>query len=139
MAYKHGIQALFMSVDINKRCPKWLWVWEMFLRDARFKNEAPLLIFFEKGKTLTWKYVGAPEAKTDGWFIVQAPLQIAKLITNFKGFNLLPLISILSCNIKEMFLVVAKINNLYWKQTDNLVTCNLRLTHLIQRCCQLKF
>ena len=65
----------------------------MFLRDARFKNEAPLLIFFEKGKTPTLKYVRAPEAKIDGWFIVQAPLQIAKLITNFKGFNLLPLIS----------------------------------------------
>lgn len=72
----------------------------------------PLLIFFEKGKTPTSKYVGAPEAKTDGWFIVQAPLQIAKLITNFKGFNLLPLISILSCNIEEMFIVVTKMNNL---------------------------
>ena len=78
----------------------------MFLRDARFENEAPLLIFFEKGKTPTWKYVGAPEAKTDGWFIVQAPLQIAKLITNFKGFNLLPLISII------VFIVVTKMNNL---------------------------
>ena len=84
----------------------------MFLRDARFENEAPLLIFFKKGKTPTWKYVGAPEAKTDGWFIVQAALQIAKLITNFKGFNLLPLISILSCNIEEMFIVVTKMNNL---------------------------
>ena len=72
----------------------------------------PLLIFFEKGKTPTSKYVGAPEAKTDGWFIVQAALQIAKLITNFKGFNLLPLISILSCNIEEMFIVVTKMNNL---------------------------
>ena len=66
----------------------------------------PLLIFFEKGKTPTSKYVGAPEAKTDGWFIVQAALQIAKLITNFKGFNLLPLISII------VFIVVTKMNNL---------------------------
>ena len=72
----------------------------------------PLLIFFEKGKTPTSKYVGAPEAKTDGWFIVQAALQIAKLITNFKGFNLLPLISVLSCNTKEMCIVFFKINKL---------------------------
>ena len=72
----------------------------------------PLLIFFEKGKTPTSKYVGAPEAKTDGWFIVQAPLQIAKLITNFKGFNLLPLKSVLFYNIEEMFIVVTKMNNL---------------------------
>ena len=72
----------------------------------------PLLIFFEKGKTLTWKYVGAPEAKTDGWFIVQAPLQIAKLITNFKGFNLLPLISVLSCSNKEICIVSIKMSKL---------------------------
>ena len=62
----------------------------------------PHLIFFQKGKTLTFKQVGATEAKTYGWFIVQVPLQIAKLITNFKGVNLLPQIDVLYHKIEEI-------------------------------------